>query len=129
MTRWLTFEVSRRTGMLKRVYQRKRLLGTFTPHGSFAITPYLARRLIKAGKLRDYSVSVADEAVAMVASGKSVFCKHVLSCGDSVRSNSEVAILDGKGNVVAVGKARLPARMIKEFKRGVAVKVRKGVLE
>jgi len=125
----LTFQLSGRTGLLRHVFHRKHLLGTFTSQGSFAMTPYLARRLVKAGRLHDYSITISDEAVPMVASGRSVFCRHVLNCGDEIRRNSEVAILDRMGNVVAVGRARLPARLIKELKRGVAAKVRKGELE
>jgi archaeosine-15-forming tRNA-guanine transglycosylase len=41
----------------------------------------------------------------------------------------EIIILNGKQRVIAVGKAVLSGDEMKAFKRGVAVKVRRGNLE
>jgi len=48
-------------------------------------------------------------------------------CGDLVRVNSEVVVLDHDGDVLAVGKAVLPSQLMLTMSRGVGVKVRVGL--
>ena len=55
--------------------------------------------------------------------GKSVFCKHVVWCGNKVRISADTPVLF-KDRVIAVGKAVLSHEMISDFNRGVAIKVR-----
>jgi predicted RNA-binding protein (TIGR00451 family) len=46
-----------------------------------------------------------------------------------IRPCEEVVVLNEKGAVVAVGRAVLSGKEMRAFKRGVAVRVRKGVGE
>ncbi|HET7344879.1 MAG TPA: PUA domain-containing protein, partial [Nitrososphaeraceae archaeon] len=68
-------------------------------------------------------LEINDESKAYVQEGSSVFCKHVTWCGNNIMIGGDVPVLhDNK--VIAVGKAVLSTRMIKSFKKGVAVKIR-----
>ena len=70
------------------------------------------------------SVTVRDDAAQFVRNGKSVFCKFVTRTGRHVLPGGEVVVLDESGLPIAVGRAKLPGAFMREFKAGVAVKVR-----
>ncbi|HEX2471613.1 MAG TPA: PUA domain-containing protein, partial [Nitrososphaera sp.] len=83
-------------------------------------------------------VKPVQEAVPFVSEGRSLFCKHVDWCGSNIKVGSDVAVIDGNSNssggrdtssrrVVAVGIAMLPSRLMKQYRKGVAVKVRQGI--
>ena len=117
----LTF--SRKTGRMRTVTHRGRLLCTLRIDGGLAITPYCAGILLKSRKFRENCIEVNGDAAPFVERGRSVFCKHVLWCGKNVHISDDVPVLF-EGRVVAVGRAVLSSQMISDFKRGVAVKVR-----
>jgi len=120
----LEFSFSKRTGRLKSVSLEGRLIASIRPDGGIALTIYGAELLAKHPEFSENCVTVQDEVEEFVAKGYSVFAKHVVKCGDRVRPAADVAILDSKGDVVAVGRAVLSAEMMRVFKKGVAVKVR-----
>jgi predicted RNA-binding protein (TIGR00451 family) len=70
-----------------------------------------------------------DEAEPFVAKGRSAFAKHVIDADEEIRPNDEVVVINGKSEVLAVGRALLSGKEMKEFHRGVAVRVRRGVVE
>ncbi|MDQ4066171.1 MAG: hypothetical protein M3114_01130, partial [Thermoproteota archaeon] len=83
-------------------------------------------------------VMPVQEAIPFVSEGRSLFCKHVKWCGSNIKVGSDVAVIDGNssgdGNddsssrrVVAVGIAMLSSRLLKQYRKGVAVKVRQGI--
>ncbi|MGH9878017.1 MAG: PUA domain-containing protein, partial [Nitrososphaerales archaeon] len=92
-----------------------------------ALTIFGAKLLLQSPKFKENCVTVNNDVSEFISNGKSVFCKHVVNCGNNVRVGSDVAVLDQDGNVIAVGKAVLSTKMIREFKRGVAVKVRESL--
>lgn len=120
---------SKRTEKLRKIHLEGELLATFRSDGGVALTVAGAKLLIKDPKMKSNCVVIDDSVKAFVMEGRSVFCKHVRSVGNMVRAKSEVVVLDSKGEVLAVGKAVLSAKMIRSFKVGVAVKIRKGALE
>jgi len=117
---------SRRSGRVKLAFHEGRLLATARPNGSMALTVYGAVLLSRSPKFKDNCVTVADEAVEFVHGGKSVFCKFVTRAGRNVLPRSEVAVTDGTGRVLGVGTATLNGKFIKQFRSGIAVKVRAG---
>lgn len=129
----LRFQYSRRTGRLKYVLDNDNVLFSLRPNGSIAPSRLGFCKLLsktKLTKLRDrprWSVSVMDAVSPVVSQGKTVFCKHVVHCSDLLRAGEDVAILNEKGEVLAVGKSILSGPTIKQFKRGAAVKVREGI--
>jgi len=117
---------SRRSGRAKLVFHGERLLATVKPNGAMALSLYGAELLAKSPKFQENCVTVADETAEFVHSGRSVFCKFVMSAGRNILPGSEVAVLDSKGNVLGVGTAILNGKVMKQFKSGAAVKIRAG---
>jgi len=114
---------SKNTGRIKHVHQNDALLCTLRTDGGLAITPLFAQILLKSKKFRENCLEIDDESKTFVQEGSSVFCKHVTWCGKNILIGGDVPVLyDDK--VIAVGKAALSTRMIKSFKKGVAVKIR-----
>ena len=117
---------SKKNGKIKTVFCQEKLLCTLKVDGSLAISPHLAQILLKTKSFKQNCVEVDRHAAPFVKEGRSVFCKHVLWCGKNVRISAETPILF-EGRVIAVGRAVLSCEMIRDFDRGVAVKVRNGL--
>ena len=115
--------LSKKTGRVRSVYHKGRLLCTLRIDGGLALSPYFAQILLKSKKFRENCLEVSKDAAPFVEEGRSVFAKHVTWCGKNVRISSDTPVLF-RNQVIAVGKAMLSYEMIKGFERGVAVKVR-----
>ena len=122
----LRFEFSKRTKRIRYIFQDGKLFASIRPDGTLALTLEGAHTLVKHKNFKKNCVVIDDDVKDFVREGKSVFAKHVVSAGELIRPNSEVAVLDSKGEVIAVGRAVLPASLMTTMKGGVAVKVRKG---
>jgi len=132
------FEISTRTGRPRYVLKKSdgEILFTFRANGSIAPTLIGAksllneRRMMKAGKdlgpRPRWTITVIDGVSELVSAGRTVFCKHVVRCDDSLRANEDVAILNERGELLAVGRSVVSGPLMKQFKRGAAVKVREG---
>ncbi len=118
---------SKRTGRIKYIYLNGTLLATLNPMtGLFTMTIEGAKRVLAAMRFKHLWVQISDEAVPFVERGSDVFVKHITNLDEEIRPGEEVIVIDGKGEVVAVGRAMLSGIEMKAFKRGVAVKVRRG---
>jgi uncharacterized protein with predicted RNA binding PUA domain len=121
------FEFSRRTGRIKNFSMGGRLAGTLRTDGGIALTIAGAQHFLgNSGQFRENCVAPVHDAVPFVSEGRSLFCRHVEWCGSNVRVGSDVAVID-KGRVIAVGAAILPSHLMKQYSRGVAVKIREGI--
>jgi predicted RNA-binding protein (TIGR00451 family) len=120
----LKFFYSRRSDRLKQVDHDGKLFAVIRPNGAVALSVYSASILASSKVFMRNSVAIRDETVQFVRMGKSVFCKFVVRVGDHVLPGSEVVVTDESGAPVAVGRAKLPGVFMREFKAGVAVKVR-----
>jgi conserved protein with predicted RNA binding PUA domain len=120
-------QYSRRSGRVKLIFHDEKLFATVKPNGAMALSIYGASTLSKSPKFRENCVQVSDDVVEFVRGNKSVFCKFVVWAGKNIYPKSEVAVVDGSGNVVGVGMAVLNGKFMQEFKTGVAVKVRTGL--
>ncbi|MFQ6011842.1 MAG: PUA domain-containing protein, partial [Nitrososphaerales archaeon] len=117
---------SRRTGRIKQFSYEGEILGSFRSDGSIALSLNGANFLYSRGALSGNSLKISADAADAVSTGLSLFSKHCLSCGENIRPGSEAILVGPSGKTVAVGKAVLSSRAIKQFKSGVAVKVRHG---
>lgn len=120
----LKFVYSKRSDRLKQVIHDDKLFATIRPNGVIAPTYYGACLLIKSKAYAENSVVVEEEAVDFVSEGRSVFCKFVRGVGKHVLPSGEVAVLDPAGRVIAVGSAKVHGNFMRQFKHGVAVKIR-----
>jgi predicted RNA-binding protein (TIGR00451 family) len=69
---------------------------------------------------------VSEEAAPFVATGKTVFAKHVISADPEIRPAEEVLVVDPGDRLLASGRALLSGEEMMAFKTGVAVVVRRG---
>jgi len=127
----MQFNFSKRTGRIKSFSIGGRLAITLRSDGGLALTTVGAQYLFENSKqFRENCVEPMSEALPFVSEGRSLFCKHVKWCGSNIKVGSDVAIIDGSGSdgsVIAVGIAMLPFNLMKEYHKGVAVKVRQGI--
>ena len=114
---------SRKTGRIRTVSHKGELLCTLRIDGSLAISVHFAQMLLKNKGFKENCIEINSDAAPFVEQGRSVFCKHVVSCGKNVRISADTPVLF-KNKIVAVGRALLSSEMIPDFDRGVAIKVR-----
>ena len=118
---------SRNTRRIRHIYLGNALLATFRPNnGVFTLTIAAAKRLVEEVPDISYKVKVNAEAAEFVSQGKNVFAKYVLEAGVKIRPGDEVVIVAEGGEVIGVGKALLISEEMSAFKRGIAVKTRRG---
>jgi uncharacterized protein with predicted RNA binding PUA domain len=138
----LEIEFSRRTGKVKSFSFEKNLIGTFRSDGGIALTIYGANLFLKSNVYRNNCIIPIDDAIPFVSEGRSLFVKHVDTCGSNVKCGSDVAIVDKQVKVLAVGRALLSTSYFLQLERenlgtnvdnspshvrGIAVKVREGI--
>jgi uncharacterized protein with predicted RNA binding PUA domain len=122
-------DFSKSTGRIRHIRLGRELLATLRPtDGMFSLTIEGAKRLKRAHSTH-YWVTVTKDAARFVMSGKSLFAKHVLDADMAIKPQDEVIVLDKGGNLLAVGKAILTGSEMKLFKKGLAVRIRRGVLK
>ena len=115
--------LSRKTGRIRTVSHKGKILCTLRINGSLAISISFAQTLLQNKKFIENCIEINQDAAPFVMEGRSVFCKHVLWCGKNIRVGSDTPIIF-ENQVIAVGKAILSSEMISDFERGVAIKVR-----
>ena len=115
--------LSRKTGRIRTVSHKGKLLCTLRINGSLAISISFAQTLLQNKKFIENCIEINQDAAPFVMEGRSVFCKHVLWCGKNIRVGSDTPIIF-ENQIIAVGKAILSSEMISDFERGVAIKVR-----
>lgn len=121
---------SKRTGRIRFVYLNGERLATLRPmDGFFSLSIEGAKRIVENRIPAKCLVMVKDEVSKFIADGGDVFAVHVVKADGEIRPKDEVIVVNEKGEVLAVGKAVLSGGEMTAFKVGVAVKVRRGVLE
>jgi predicted RNA-binding protein (TIGR00451 family) len=121
---------SKRTGRIRYVHLDGKRLATLRPtDGLFSLSIEGAKRIVENSRSAKCFVTVQNDVSQFIVEGGDVFAVHVVKADDEVRPKDETIVLDEDGKVLAVGRAALSGEEIKSFKRGVAVKVRRGSLQ
>lgn len=121
---------SRKTGKIKEIYYQGKLLATKRPRdGFFALSIEGAKRILKATEKPRLRVIVKKQVAEYIMKGRNVFAKHIVNADLNIRPGSEVIVVDEDDNLLAIGKAILNGEEMLAFKKGIAVKVRKGIKE
>ena len=121
---------SRRTGRIRHIYAHGKLIATLRPKdGCFALAPEGALLILSKMKEPPNLVVVLDDVADFVRAGGDVFAKHVARADAGLRPAEEVIVTNEQGMLLGVGKAVLSGKDMAFFKRGVAVRVRKGTSE
>ncbi|NLL94590.1 MAG: tRNA guanosine(15) transglycosylase TgtA [Thermoplasmatales archaeon] len=118
---------SRKTGKIRNVVcGGEHVLSMRAGDGLYTLRPEGARRILEKVPGESMRVMVTADAAKYVMDGRNVFCGFVLSADPEIRPMEEVIVIDPDGKFVATGRAQLTADEMACFKRGVAVRVRKG---
>lgn len=122
--------LSKKTGRVRYVYLNGLLLATLRPtDGLFSLTVDGARRLSSLIRPPRFRVVVREDVEEFARKGESVFARHVVDADPEIRPEEEVIVANAEDKVLAVGRALLTGREMLSFKRGVAVKIRRGAGE
>lgn len=120
----IEIEISRKTGRIRRIYSgddTKNLLGTIRAEDGLFLPTIAGAEMLKKHMKKLF---IKDkEVVALIKQGKGVFAKFC-ETKDDIVPGEEVAVCDAIGSIIAIGRALLNKKEMKEFKRGEAVKVR-----
>jgi uncharacterized protein with predicted RNA binding PUA domain len=126
-TRDFRFEYSKRTGRIRNFSIKHRLVATLRTDGGLAITIFGATEFLRSQLFRQNCIIPNEQVIPFVREGRSLFCKHVEWCGSNVKVGSDVAIVDGVYRAIAVGRALIGCNHMKNYHKGIAVKVRQGI--
>ncbi|MBS7632570.1 pseudouridine synthase [Candidatus Bathyarchaeota archaeon] len=123
-------EYSKNTGRIRYVHLDGERLATLRPtDGLFSLSIKGAKRILKKKTSAKYVITVRNDVSEAIKKGGDVFATHVTRVDECIRARDEVIVTDENGDLLAVGRALLCAAEIKAFKRGVAVKTRRGCSE
>jgi predicted RNA-binding protein (TIGR00451 family) len=121
----IKIEKSKKTGRIRRIYIGDKLFGTIEPTTGFIILTFYGGQIIKEFlEFPKYRIVVKDEAVKFIKEGKSIFNKFVENLDENILPRDIVLIVDKNDNLLAVGESLLSGKEIKDFKAGVAAKVK-----
>jgi predicted RNA-binding protein (TIGR00451 family) len=121
---------SKRTGRIRYVYLGGKRLATLrATDGLFSLSIAGAKRIVENAVSASCLVTVQNDVSNFIAEGGNVFAKHVIRADSDIRPKDEVIVVDGNGDVLAVGRAVLSGEEMDVFAKGVAVKVRRGCME
>jgi 7-cyano-7-deazaguanine tRNA-ribosyltransferase len=127
-SRKIRIECSRKTGRIRYVFADGRLIATLRPKdGYLALTTYGASIILAKVENPPNVVMVEADVSEAIQSGGDVFAKHVVKADPELRPADEAIVTDEKGSLLGVGRAILSGAEMVDFKRGVAVKLRRGV--
>lgn len=119
---------SRRTGRIRHIYLDRQLLATLRPRdGYLALTIRGASILLSKTEKLPNIVTVRDDVSEAIVSGGDVFAKHIVHADANLRPAEEAIVTDEDGHLLGVGRALLSGSDMAHFKRGVAVKLRRGI--
>lgn len=119
---------SRKTGRIREIYFNEELIAVYRPRdGLLSLSLVGAKKIMSNVEEPPSRVVLSDDAVEFVRNGKTVFAKHVIDADRNIRPQDETVIVNGVGELLAVGRAILSGEEMISFKKGVAVRVRKGV--
>ncbi len=121
----IKIEKSKKTGRIRRVYIDDKLFGTIEPTTGFVILTFYGGLIVKELlEFPKYRIVVKDEATKFIREGKSVFNKFVENLDENILPRDIVLIVDKNDNLLAIGESLLSGKEIKDFKIGVAAKVK-----
>ena len=126
LQRILALNIREGPGASKISQSKNQLVATLRTDGGLALTIFGATEFLGNERFRENCVIPTEEALPFVRQGRSLFCKHVEWCGSNVKVGSDVAIVD-EWRVVAVGRALIGCNHMKNYHKGIAVKVREGI--
>jgi predicted RNA-binding protein (TIGR00451 family) len=119
---------SRKTSKIRLIFRDGKLISTLRARDGFlALTPDGAKIILTSMKKPPHVVTVRSDVADFIRAGRNVFAKHVVDADSSIRPQDEVIVVAERRRLLAVGRAVLAGWEMTQFKRGIAVKTRRGV--
>lgn len=116
-----------RTGRIRQVMLDGRHLATVrAADGRLTIGFDGASKLHETIASPGYRVTVRSDVASVVAVGKNVFARHVVSADPVIQAGDEVMVVTSDDELLATGIAVLSGHEMLAFNYGLAVKVREG---
>ncbi len=119
---------SKKTGRIRTASLNGKITATMRAMDGFLTLTFEGAKLI-ASRSRRISIVVTKESAEFNSKGMNVFCKFVRKASNWIIPMNDTLVYSEDGSLVAVGKAAMSGREMKQFRRGVAVNVHEGVLE
>jgi predicted RNA-binding protein (TIGR00451 family) len=121
---------SPRTGRIRYIFLGEKRIATMRPtDGLLSLSIEGAKRIVQNAPDAQCYVTVRDDISNFIIEGGDVFSAHLIKADDAIRARDEVIVLAKDRRLLAVGRSLLSSEEMKAFKRGVAVKVRRGSLD
>jgi len=115
------------TGRIRQIFDGNKRIATLKADaGLFSLSIEGAKRLHFFFKYPKLRVVVLNDVSDVISKGKNVFAKHVVDVDEEIKAYDEVLIVNQKDVLLGTGKAKLSAKEMLEFNRGVAVNTRQG---
>ncbi len=118
--------VKSRTGRIRNILIDGKNIATLRNDGFFTLSFEGAKLLFDAVSGNDMKVFVKNESAEYNAQGKSVFFKFIIDCDVNIVPRNETLVVDEQGSLVAVGKAMVSGKEMKEYTEGIAINVHEG---
>jgi len=119
---------SRRTKKVREVLlDGKRLATLRAQDGLFSLGLEGAKRALQLVKSPKHRVIIQSDVAEFIAAGRNVFAKHVVAVDPEILPEDEVIVVSEEDQLLAVGRAKLSAKYMLAFQKGVAVNVRYGI--
>ncbi|WP_231961238.1 MULTISPECIES: PUA domain-containing protein [Sulfolobaceae] len=94
----------------------------------FSLTPLSAKVIINSSDFPRHRVVIDSSIESFIREGRNVFAKHVKIADPNIRGGDEVVVVNQNNILVGIGKAKISGEEMMEYKRGVAVHVKRGVM-
>jgi predicted RNA-binding protein (TIGR00451 family) len=129
-TEKINIERSKKTNKIKYIYLGNVLLLTLRPtNGFFTLSPLSAKIIIENTVPPKSRVIVLNDISEFIRKGRNVFCKHVVDLDTNLRPMDEVIVVNQDDEVLAIGRLKIPVPYVRDFKYGIAVNTRKGIIK
>lgn len=122
----LIYIKSKSSKRLKLIKYRENMFTSIKENGIVTLSIESAKKMMQTSRFLGSCVKVTEDIDEFISKGGNLFCKHVKSVGKNIQVGLDVGILNAKNELIAVGKVVVPKGYMLSFKKGIAVKVRRG---
>ena len=70
---------------------------------------------------------IRSDVAEFIREGRNAFCKFVVDADKNIRAGDEVLLVDENDNLIGIGRAKVSGEEVKQYKRGLAVIVKRGI--
>ena len=124
----IRIEKSKNTNKIRYLYYQNDLMLNLRPTNSlFTLSLFSAKKIIMNTKPPRLRTIILNDVADFIKMGRNVFCKHVIEIDKNLRAFDEVIVVDQNDDLLGIGRLKIPVPYIKTFKKGIAIKIRKGI--